>query len=201
MADDTRFDLILMDIQMPEMDGYTATRRLRANGYTGPIIALTANTTADDRDKCRHCGCTDCVSKPVPRHALLETVARYLDTGTDTDDELDASSDEPLDEAVQAFLHTYVASLTERVTHMLELLRRRDLDELARELHMVKGSAGIYGFEHISEQAEAAEHDLSRADELDHTAATIHELLDMIRRVPGYDPARERHGQASTSDP
>ena len=190
LADDAHFDLILMDMQMPQMDGYTATRRLRVNGYTAPIVALTANTSADDRDKCRHCGCTDYLSKPVPRHVLLEMTARYLSieaAGADPD----PPPDEQLDEAVQAFLGTYVASLPERVTRMLELLRRRDLDELARQLHTLKGSSGLYGFEDISEQAEAAEQALQIGDELDAAAARVEELVDMIRQVRGYDPAHE----------
>jgi len=77
-ATESPYDLILMDCQMPEMDGYEATRVLRAQGIQTPIIALTANALEEDREKCLACGMNDYLSKPIQADMLRRTLAQWL---------------------------------------------------------------------------------------------------------------------------
>lgn len=72
------FDVILMDMQMPILDGYSAVRQLRFEGWQGPIVALTAHAMADDRQRCREAGCDDYMSKPIERQLFLQLIAKHL---------------------------------------------------------------------------------------------------------------------------
>jgi len=71
------YDVVLMDVQMPEVDGREATRRLREAGYQGSIIALTAGAFSEDRDACLAAGMNDFLSKPIDRRCLVETLERW----------------------------------------------------------------------------------------------------------------------------
>ena len=78
MVSNGSFDLIFMDIQMPEMNGYKATGILRKKGIKTPIVALTANAMKGDSDKCLKAGCDDYLTKPLDRKALLEILEKYI---------------------------------------------------------------------------------------------------------------------------
>ena len=93
------FDAILMDINMPELDGYEATRQLRARAYTRPILALTANAMADDCQRYLVAGCDAHIAKPIDRRHLIDTIQRVVGTSARPDA---ASGPDPCDAAGHA---------------------------------------------------------------------------------------------------
>lgn len=82
---ETQYDVVLMDIQMPRLDGIDATKKLRESGYKGPVIALTAHAMREDLNRCLEAGCNACLSKPINTTKLFAALEKYMGTQTNAD--------------------------------------------------------------------------------------------------------------------
>jgi DNA-binding response OmpR family regulator len=205
------FDLILMDVQMPEMDGYTAARQIRGSdggNRNVPILALTANAENDTRAHCLHAGMNDVLTKPVRRGPMLSVVNQWLARGSvrppestrevepeQAADHAPADGD-PIDmtEAVREFggnaellmtvVNQFLAQVQQQVPMMREALTRSDADTIRQEAHKIKGGAANLTAGRVSDWARRIE-SLAGNNQLDEIAEMLDTLdteMDNLRR-------------------
>ncbi len=185
------FDAILMDCQMPIMDGYEATATLRAQGYRQPIIAMTANAVQGDREKCLAAGMSDYISKPISREILATTLERWLGTKAcpETSDEVlvkivAPEPDVPVsppslpafdrEEALdrlggdEELIFTLIAMMLDEMPSNIDKLSRaldeKNADSVRRHAHTIKGAAGNVSAIAIAKTAARMEQDAKNND-------------------------------------
>jgi signal transduction histidine kinase/FixJ family two-component response regulator/HPt (histidine-containing phosphotransfer) domain-containing protein len=201
-ASDQPYDVVLMDMQMPELDGYGAAARLRSKGYSGPIIALTAHAMAEDRTKCLNAGCTDYLSKPVRREDLLAMVSKYVRPAVDvrdkrlpvelhTKENLAGGQQDTLrstldDHELHPFLQAFVGELPGRIKELQACLAAQDLDQLSLKIHNLKGTGGLYGLMPISDAAAEVEALISSNAPLEAISDKVLDLINIVRRTEGF---------------
>ena len=164
------FDLVLMDLQMPEMDGYQATAKLRSDGRFAalPIIAMTAHATVEERQRCLDAGMNDHIAKPIDPAALFETVGRFYKPGqraAQNDLLLVANLDSDAGLArVGGNRKLYLKLLREFAEHQGAVVARiteaqaaGDTKTAERLAHTLKGVAGNIGATHVQSAAAALE--------------------------------------------
>jgi two-component system sensor histidine kinase/response regulator len=182
IAQPDRYAAVLMDVQMPEMDGLAATRAIRASPHAAslPIIAMTANAMKVDLDACLAAGMNDHVIKPIDRHVLLQTLRRWLpSTGAPTTSAVDGPAAAPRPEGavslegldltgasqrlgldfdrLRAMLARFGDGLPQRLAALRAAVASGDALDVARHAHAIVGAAGNLGVDALRHAAKALE--------------------------------------------
>ena len=181
------FDLVLMDIQMPVMDGTEATTLLREAGYGGPIVALTANVARRDVALYRAAGCTDCLAKPIDKLRLYEVLEAHLSAGARRAADgaaLDRQTADVLDELSQEFRSGLPQTLQDIETALDGARAGGGWDELRRRTHSLKGIAATFGFPRLTQLAQPIEGliDAGHHDDAERQCAALLQALRDAQR-------------------
>jgi PAS domain S-box-containing protein len=190
------YDLVLMDRQMPVMDGLTATRTIRAwekanNRPPIPIIALTASALKGDRETCLAAGCTAFLTKPIKQDVLLQAIREHSAVLPPSAEEDGPPAPLSLNQKIAIRIPAYLRNCRQNVSAMLEGLEKADFETLTILGHNMSGSGGAFGFQAISDIGAAIEQAAAEAD-VDASRKWIDELsecLDGIEAPSGQEPA------------
>ena len=192
------FALILMDVQMPVMDGFTATRILRQElAVTIPILAMTAGVMSSEQEECRRCGMNDIIAKPVDVNQMLHCITSHL--RPELNNPIPASS--PVETPDASWdLHQLMQTLggdTQLMVRLLTqfqqetrqlpeelhiLLESHDDQSAARLIHTLKGHAGTFGSRHLAQLSKQLEQAI-RDGQMDARSQLLPELLAQLAQL------------------
>ena len=188
---DAQYDLILMDVQMPVMDGCEAARMIRATGVTKeslPIVAITANAEPNDIDRCLASGMQDHISKPVLMDELDRILSEHLQK---------FSPAEPVSTTIEAapqlsdhLNNRYELRRDQALSSISSLVRKRtfqdhDLQEISEHMHKLAGTAAMFGEPELGIQAKYLEEGIANwqiAERPSKIKESVHAILDCADR-------------------
>ncbi|RME38052.1 MAG: response regulator, partial [Planctomycetota bacterium] len=192
------FDLILMDLRMPRVDGMEATRRLRKQGCLVPIIALTASTTADDEDRIREAGFDGLWRKPIELSELVSRIGDYLRDAPSGAQGRSSIEDRISPDArgrLASIRREFALSLPARVDALREAWKAGRRDRVREILHQLIGSSGIHGFPAVSEEAARIQARVKR------NGLDAVESLRTLERLAAEAAESQRQPPSSSSPP
>lgn len=205
-AEKTNYDIIFMDVQMPEMNGYEATERIRATGVETPIVAVTASAIKSELDRCRTVGMSDVLTKPFKKRDLLPVLDKWLGAkvaGSGSTQQSTSSDGEEPDEravfdyqeAVNTFLgnrpvvekvfFAYVEKISAQLPELRSAAESRDLEIVRQIGHSIKGGGwnlGVKRVGDIGEEIETAGRE-GAAERVPELIVRLEEGVEELRRV------------------
>lgn len=198
------YDLVLMDCQMPEMDGYEASRLIRqaptpVRNHSIPIVAMTAHAMAGDREKCLKAGMDDYLAKPIEPHLLDRTLEKWLashepQSWAPVPVEADRQDSAIFDQEglrgrlmnddlfAREVLKGFLATIPGQMAALVQAVNNADAAIARRTAHTIKGAAANVGGQALSETASRAEK-LGEAGDLKSVAALLPELERQLERL------------------
>ena len=171
--------LVLMDIQMPEMDGIEAFKILRQKGCDTPILALTANAMSHEIAHYLSLGFNGHLSKPIERNTFIPTVAKYYGDAISAEKAHDSFNNVDMSDLVQAFKSNLVLEQQDLVLH----INNNDFDKLGKLAHRIAGAAQMFGFADLSKfaiQLEAAIKKNQTTTINEHTQKLLNEIDQVL---------------------
>lgn len=160
------YDLVLMDMQLPGMDGITVVSKLRGKGYKKPIIALTADATRESRDSFIEAGCNDVATKPINRMSLLHLVSSWLTFARNAAGEITTRprriipsgvavvEEEPVEKDWATTTTELVRAIDAKVAEMHEAAEEDDLSSVSALAEQVQARCSVAGFTTIGSLAD-----------------------------------------------
>jgi CheY-like chemotaxis protein len=184
------YDLVLMDRQMPVMDGLTATRAIRKweqenHRPPTPIIALTASALKGDREKCLAAGCTAFLTKPIKQEVLLQAIREHsIVAPPSSKEECSRMDTVPMraNHKIVDRVPAYLQNCRQNVIAIVDALDRVDFETVTILGHQMRGSGGAFGFQVITDIGAALQQAAESAD-TDASRKWVGELSNYLDRV------------------
>ncbi|MBN8550897.1 MAG: response regulator, partial [Deltaproteobacteria bacterium] len=170
------FDLLIVDIGLPMLDGLEVVKTLRAEGVSCPIISISANCAPQDLERYSAAGFTETVGKPFKRQQFIETVARLISSAEGQQD-LDAEHEA----GWGALADQFAEGLPQKVAELFEVLEKQDFARLIFLVHRIR-AAGMFGFDEVSKLCAQLEAALSARD-VSRVEVLLHELSASVDKI------------------
>lgn len=177
------FHCLLLDMQMPVLDGYQTIQALRERGDSIPVIALTAYAMPTDRKKCLEAGCNEYLSKPFSTTTLINNIHRFTEEHVQKPKARPRSSS--FDAKMTRITLNYIAKVSKTLKELERHYEEQDTEALRHKLHKLTGSAGLYGFPGISEQARQLEMKFREGRLNDETKEELDEFIKQFEQLLG----------------